>query len=453
MEKVLELYKYIDGVNDTKFPSNEEQLIVGEFRYDAKRMGGAPMISFTAMHRLCLDDLWSKDVYATFNGERYYLKQTPTSSYSNDNTRYKHEVELVSERMILDNIYFYDVVQENSNVDKPVSNSSKFAFFGDVEEYAARLNASLSWSNVDYNVVIDEGIVSEEKQVSFENQVITTALQEIYNIYQIPYYFVGKTIHVGTYQESIDHLFKYGVENSLLSISKANANAKIINRITGVGSADNIPYYYPNDDEKGVTRPLLNGSTSGVEIVDSSKYRKVRLSDTFNFSSTLQTKTSLIDTNKYTLGDLRYDFFKDDKAQYILDFYYSFTLNQGENVEIGVATTYQDSVELRYEIYKTSGSHLGYFSGMNNLSLTGGTYNLIIRWKFLYEYSLIALEEYLPTLLERYLQVGAYVVVDAQNQWTLKGIPVSLSNYGLRVSNPTNGDVISIQQTSYTLLH
>lgn len=449
MEKVLELYKYIDGVNDTKFPSNEEQLIVGEFRYDAKRMGGAPTISFTAMHRLCLDDLWSKNVYATFNGERYYIRQTPTSSYSNADARYKHEVELVSERMILDNIYFYDVVQENSNVDKPVSNSSKFAFFGDVEEYVARLNASLSWSNVDYNVVIDEGIVSEEKQVSFENQVITTALQEIYNIYQIPYYFVGKTIHVGTYQESIDHLFKYGVENSLLSISKDNANAKIINRITGIGSQDNIPYYYPNDDEKGVTRPLLNGSTSGVEIVDSSKYRKVRLSDTFNFSSTLQTSTPLLDVSKYTLGDLRYDFFKDDKAQYSLDFYYSFTLNQGENVEFVVETTYQDSVELRYEIYKTSGRHLGYFSGMNNLSLTGGTYNLIIRWKFLYEDSLISLEEYLPTLLEEYLQVGAYVVVDAQNQWTLNSMPVSLSNYGLSVSNPTNGDVISIQQTSY----
>lgn len=450
MEKVLELYKYVDGTNDTPFPSGGDgQLKVRSFKYDAKRMGGAPTITFTAMYPSCLDNEWDKNVYASFNGERYYLKQTPTSSYSNDDTRYKHEIELVSERMILDNIYFYDVVQENSNVDKPVSNSSKFAFFGDVEEYVARLNASLSWSNVDYNVVIDEGIVSEEKQVSFENQVITTALQEIYNIYQIPYYFVGKTIHVGTYQESIDHLFKYGAENSLLSISKDNANAKIINRITGVGSADNIPYYYPNDDEKGVTRPLLNGSTSGVEIVDSSKYRKVRLSDTFNFSSTLQTKTSLIDTNKYTLGDLRYDFFKDDKAQYSLDFYYSFTLNQGENVEIGVATTYQDSVELRYEIYKTSGSHLGYFSGMNNLSLTGGTYNLIIRWKFLYEYSLIALEEYLPTLLEEYLQVGAYVVVDAQNQWTLKGIPVSLSNYGLSVPNPTNGDVISIQQTSY----
>lgn len=450
MEKVLELYKYVDGVNDTPFPSSGDgQLRSRSFRYDAKRMGGAPTITLTAMYPSCLDNEWDKNVYASFNGERYYLKQTPTSSYSNEDTRYKHEVELVSERMILDNIYFYDVVQENTDVDKPVSNSSKFAFFGDIEEYVARLNSSLSWSNVDYHVVIDEGIFSEEKQVSFENQVITVALQEIYNIYQIPYYFVGKTIHVGVYQESIEHLFKYGIENSLLSITKDNANAKIINRITGVGSSDNIPYYYPNDDEKGVTRPLLNGSKDGVEIIDASKYRKVRLSDRFNFSGSLQTSTPLIDENKYTLGDLRYESSKDGKGQYSLDFYYSFTLNQQDDVFFGVNSLYENNVDLRYEVYKTSGQHFGYFTGVNTLSLTGGTYNFIIRWKFLYEGSLMSLEDNLPMILEHYLHAFANVVVDAQNTWTLKGIPVSLSNYGLSVQNPSDGDVLSIEQISY----
>lgn len=450
MEKVLELYKYVDGVNDTPFPSSGDgQLRSRSFRYDAKRMGGAPTITLTAMYPSCLDNEWDKNVYASFNGERYYLKQTPTSSYSNEDTRYKHEVELVSERMILDNIYFYDVVQENTDVDKPVSNSSKFAFFGDIEEYVARLNSSLSWSNVDYHVVIDDGIFSEEKQVSFENQVITVALQEIYNIYQIPYYFVGKTIHVGVYQESIEHLFKYGIENSLLSITKDNANAKIINRITGVGSSDNIPYYYPNDDEKGVTRPLLNGSKDGVKIIDASKYRKVRLSDRFNFSGSLQTSTPLIDENKYTLGDLRYESSKDGKGQYSLDFYYSFTLNQQDDVFFGVNSLYENNVDLRYEVYKTSGQHFGYFTGVNTLSLTGGTYNFIIRWKFLYEGSLMSLEDNLPMILEHYFHAFANVVVDAQNTWTLKGIPVSLSNYGLSVQNPSDGDVLSIEQISY----
>lgn len=450
MEKVLELYKYVDGTNDTPFPSSGDgQLKVRNFRYDAKRMGGAPTITFTAMYHSCLDNEWDKNVYASFNGERYYLKQTPTSSYSNDDTRYKHEVELVSERMILDNIYFYDVVQENPNVDKPVSNSSKFAFFGDVEEYVARLNASLSWSKVGYRVVIDEGIFSEEKQVSFENQVITIALQELYNIYKIPYYFIGKTIHVGTYQESIEHVFEYGVENSLLSISKNNANAKLINRITGVGSQDNIPYYYPNDDEKGVTIPLLNGSTSGVSISNQSKYRKIRLSDKFVFHKSMQSRVPLFEESNYRLGNVSHDFIQDDKPQSTIDLSYTFTLEQGENVEFSVSTDYEDTIYINYDIYKTSGYYLGNFSGVNNLTLTGGTYILTVRWTLFHPDIDAIFYLQVPELIEKHLRREAYIIVDAQEVWTLKGLPIVLSSYGLEVSNPSDGDVVTIKQESY----
>lgn len=450
MEKVLELYKYIDGVNDTPFPSSDEHLVVRDFRYDAKRMGGAPTITFTVMHRLCLDNLWGKDVYAFFNGERYYIKQTPTSSYSNSDTKYKHEVELISERAILDNIYFYDVVARDDSVDKPVSNSSKFTFFGDIEEYVTRLNYSLKWSNVDYSIVIDEGVTSEEKQVTFEDKVVTNALQEIYNIYQIPYYFVGKVIHIGEYQNNVDHIFKYGSTNSLLSISKNNSNAKIVNRITGVGSQDNIPYYYPNDDEKGVTKPLLNGSSSGVSISNQSRYRKVRLSDKFVFYRSIQTQTPLIDSSIYTLGDLTFDKKEEGKdAQYSVDFYYTFSLDDGENVLFEVSSDDESTVSLRYEIYKTSGNHLGYFSGNNTISLTKGTYNFIVRWTFLHPEVMFGVEEQLESLISTKLNIDASIVVDSKQTWTLKDIPVVLDKYGISVNNPSNGDVITIQQVSY----
>lgn len=45
MGKVLVLYTYVDGVNDTPFPSAEDPIEIGAFRYDAKRMGGAPIIT------------------------------------------------------------------------------------------------------------------------------------------------------------------------------------------------------------------------------------------------------------------------------------------------------------------------------------------------------------------------------------------------------------------------
>ena len=249
MEKVLKLYKYIDGSNDTPFPNVEYQAVVSDFRYDVKRMGGAPIITCTVMHTLCLDKLWSENVYAYFNGERFFIKQIPTSSYNNTDSRYKHELELVSERFVLDNVYFYDVVDSSENNDKPVSNSSKFSFFGDINEFASRLNQSLQYSNVDYSVVVDDGISSEAKMVSFQDQFFSGAIQEGYNTYNVPFYFEGKVIHFGYTNNAITHTFKYGQDESLLSIQKQNANYKVVNRVTGVGSADNIPYYYPNDYE------------------------------------------------------------------------------------------------------------------------------------------------------------------------------------------------------------
>lgn len=249
MEKVLKLYKYIDGSNDTPFPNVEYQAVVSDFRYDVKRMGGAPIITCTVMHTLCLDKLWSENVYAYFNGERFFIKQIPTSSYNNTDSRYKHELELVSERFVLDNVYFYDVVDSSENNDKPVSNSSKFSFFGDINEFASRLNQSLQYSNVDYSVVVDDGISSEAKMVSFQDQFFSGAIQEGYNTYNVPFYFEGKVIHFGYTNNAITRTFKYGDKESLLSIQKQNANYKVVNRVTGVGSEDNIPYYYPNDYE------------------------------------------------------------------------------------------------------------------------------------------------------------------------------------------------------------
>ena len=249
MKKVLSFYTYIDGLNDKPFPNDSQHVVSSDFRSDYKRMGGAPTISCTIMHPTCLDKIWTDNVYAYLNGERFFIKQTPSSSFDNTDSRYKHEVELVSERIILDNVYFYDVVQSNVENDKPVSNSSNVVFFGDIHEFANRLNYSLQYSNVGYSVVVDDGISSEGKMMSFQNQFFSNVLQEIYNTYGIPYYFVGKVIHIGYTNNAITHTFKYGVDESLLSIQKQNANYKVVNRVTGIGSADNIPYYYPNDYE------------------------------------------------------------------------------------------------------------------------------------------------------------------------------------------------------------
>jgi hypothetical protein len=294
MDKFLELKINVGGgAESTPFPNSDNPIVIGAFRYDAKRMGGAPTITASVNYPSCLDDEWTDNVYAEFNGEKYYLKQTPTSSYDNADTMYKHDITLVSERVVLDNFYFFDVVTGNPmDSDKPVSNSTKVVFFGGVREFARRMNASLEYSKLlkwedgvdeegnpikvanGYNIVVDndEAITTEEKLMSFEDQFFSNVLQEIYNTFEVPYYFDGKTIHIGYSKEGVvipD--LAYGVDNALLSITKNNANYKIVNRATGTGSSDNIPFYYPNNSPKGEIAATPSGNFE-VKILDAELY-------------------------------------------------------------------------------------------------------------------------------------------------------------------------------------
>lgn len=279
MEKVLYLKKNSGG-KEIDFLVNGDKIELYDFTYDAKRMGGAPTITATVMYEHCLDKELSQDVFVEFNGEKYYLKNTPTSSKSNTDSRYKHELNFISERVILDNVYFYDIVSADFDDYKPVSNSSKFQFSGNIHQLVARFNQSLEACGLDYTVVVDNGIDTEDKLLSFDNTFFSNALQEIYNIFELPYYFVGKEIHIGYSSNQITDVLKYGSDSALLSITKQNTNNKIVNRITGVGSSENIPYYYPNDTEKGNIRAIAipaNGSSfkdEQIEIYNASLYGK-----------------------------------------------------------------------------------------------------------------------------------------------------------------------------------
>lgn len=300
----LKIYQLVDGVQ-TPFPNADSQIEIFDYSYNAKRMGGAPSISATVKYATCLDDVWTESVYVEFNGEKYFLKQTPTSSYSNEEARYKHELEMVSERIILDNVYFFDVVSDLEDY-KPVTNSTKVVFFGTIKEFVTRLNQSLRYSKLQtgdvlepqgYKVVIDNGITSESKLITFEDQFFSGVLQEIFNVYELPYYFEGKTIHIGfETQGAVLPTFQYGIDNELLSITKTNANNKIVNRVTGVGSADNIPYYYPNMSEKGNFKAVYYTVDEDGAVNAQNDY--VRITSSYRYGKSVETGTGLIYTKE-----------------------------------------------------------------------------------------------------------------------------------------------------------
>ena len=244
------------------FPSEANPAIVSSYTYDAKRMGGAPTLTATIYSSEPLQ--WKKEEFVEYNGDRFFASYTPNSTKDNSSRMWKSEITFTSRRELLDNTLFFDVVVDDvdtQNKDRYRSNQTKFTFGGTIYEFVARINSSMAYCGLyrptdehkGYYVVIDEGYGTDEvKEVSFEDQYLTDVLQLINTTFELDYYWDGNVCHAGKVQHDLtDTPIKYGSSDALISVSKENANYKIVDMITGYGSSDNLPYYYPNDDEFG----------------------------------------------------------------------------------------------------------------------------------------------------------------------------------------------------------
>lgn len=244
------------------FPSEANPAIVSSYTYDAKRMGGAPTLTATIYSSEPLQ--WKKEEFVEYNGDRFFASYTPNSTKDNSSRMWKSEITFTSRRELLDNTLFFDVVVDDvdtQNKDRYRSNQTKFTFGGTIYEFVARVNSSMAYCGLyrptdeykGYYVVVDEGYGTDEvKEVSFEDQYLTDVLQFINTTFELDYYWDGNVCHVGKVQHDLtDTPIKYGSSDALISVSKENANYKIVDMITGYGSSDNLPYYYPNDDEFG----------------------------------------------------------------------------------------------------------------------------------------------------------------------------------------------------------
>lgn len=269
------------------FPSEDNPAIVSSYTYDAKRMGGAPTITATIYSSEPLQ--WKKEEFVEFNGDRFFASYTPNSTKDNSSRMWKSEITFTSRRELLDNTLFFDVVVDDVDTqdkDRYRSNQTKFTFGGTIYEFIARINSSMAYCGLyrptdeykGYYVVVDEGYGTDEvKEVSFEDQYLTDVLQLINTTFELDYYWDGNVCHVGKVQHDLtDTPIKYGSSDALISVSKENANYKIIDMITGYGSSDNLPYYYPNDDEFG--EAIFDAKNIASEHVD------VTLSDYLRYS-------------------------------------------------------------------------------------------------------------------------------------------------------------------------
>ena len=150
-------------------------IVLDTFVYSAQRMGTATL-SATVHDVECLDGLWTgREFVALDEGslsglpaiassmERFFLLRTPSSSKSNEDARYVHTLEFVSERDVtLSNVYFCDAVRiDAATIDRYQSNNFDVVFFGTLSEFAGRFNDVLAYRGLDrrFSVVIDAAAI------------------------------------------------------------------------------------------------------------------------------------------------------------------------------------------------------------------------------------------------------------------------------------------------------
>lgn len=256
-----------------------------EYNFNAPRMG-MPQLTATLKYHECLDNKWTEREYVVIRGERYYIKHVQTSEQKNTDLRYIHSLSFLSERdELFSDVYFFDMVYSGSSVeDKPCSNSPSFKFYGTIGEAVDRFNCALRYAGIGdsslisstnpyserapqgdgYYCTIDkfgDGDLEKTYNFEFSNVSLWEAMKQIYEKSNIGFAFIGKEIRWNIVDKVIDHVFKYGFDNELLSVKKTNTNAKIINRITMLGSSENIPYYYPNETEYGHIQLTFKNNT------------------------------------------------------------------------------------------------------------------------------------------------------------------------------------------------
>lgn len=283
------------------FPSEANPAIVSSYTYDAKRMGGASTLTATIYSSEPLQ--WKKEEFVEYNGDRFFASYTPNSTKDNSSRMWKSEITFTSRRELLDNTLFFDVVVDDvdtQNKDRYRSNQTKFTFGGTIHEFVARVNSSMAYCGLyrptdeykGYYVVVDEGYGTDEvKEVSFEDQYLTDVLQLINTTFELDYYWDGNVCHVGKVQHDLtDTPIKYGSSDALISVSKENANYKIVDMITGYGSSDNLPYYYPNDDEFG--EAVFNTENFSKSLVSS-----ISLGDVWKWNSDVYNNTLIFSKN------------------------------------------------------------------------------------------------------------------------------------------------------------
>lgn len=304
--ELLKIRKYVKGDDSDELFLPDA---IFKYEYNAPRMS-MPELTATLDYPSCLDDEWGNDKYTNFIGQLFFIRQTPTSKRTNDDSRYEHSITFVSVFDVLSKTYFYDTVSAKSaQIGKYCSNSAEVTLYGTLAEIVERLNASMYKSGIgdsgiaenqrdsEGNVVVNgDGLcviidysseeyteaLGQSYEFSFSKQYIDDVLSNIFSTTNIPFRYTGrKIIFAGkpkVFGEDFEEggiIIEGGRDNELLSVQRDNSGFVSKNRMTGTGSEDNIPYYYPNQTEFGNVSAICapdNKVITEVKVINPARF-------------------------------------------------------------------------------------------------------------------------------------------------------------------------------------
>ena len=215
---------------------------------------------------------FTSDLYIEYNDVKYTLVNPPIvikEGLVNDNSDLKgmtkYSLVFYHPMYILGNLPFSDVAVTQDE-QKYLSENKTFSWIGKPQDYLAKLNKNLDGTEwiCELSPSVPQDKLDEISEVlTFDNNTIADALKTWYETWDLPFvvgqvkemessYANGKRFKVvlGYPSNEIEYnnetfVFRYGQGVGLKNNSRNPRNNKIITRIAGVGSEDNIPYGYP----------------------------------------------------------------------------------------------------------------------------------------------------------------------------------------------------------------
>ena len=300
MIELLTIYTLsADGSTYSEFLVDGSPVEISEYSYVAERMG-TTSLSGTVKHHRCLDALWTGREFVVLDEgallqsgvsavEKFFLLHVPSSRKDNTDERYEHTLDFRSARdILLSGVYFCDAVNPGAaSAGKPVNNGYEVKFVGTLDEFVQRFNDVLAYLGLSsrFSVSLEAGVqgTTESLEIAFDRATLAEALARAYDVWGVPYYFVGDSAVFGSADSSPLVSVEYGHDKELLSVSMNNRGDKIVTRIAGEGGTENVPYYYPNPTPKGA---LSLGGTfaAGASISDALLFaQKVGTSDVLTY--------------------------------------------------------------------------------------------------------------------------------------------------------------------------